>query len=672
MDKSLRYIKGVGEKKAKYFEKLGAVTVNGLLSILPRRYENLGNIVEIENISHFRGEKVSIYATVSKPVTETRIKGGQTLTTVFAQDETGLTKIVYFNNKFIKNMIKQGETYLFYGKIAQTGMPQLTNPDFYKEVSEGNRLLPVYPLVSGLNQKFVRRVMRDAFESAQVTETLPLPIREKYGLCEIKDAYEWVHFPQNYKEINIARRRFIFEELLYYSLGLQMLKHRKKSVASVTVTGFPSEFLDAHGFEPTDAQKCAMTEIYRDLKSGIAMNRLLQGDVGSGKTLVAGQCAYCIIKSGGQAAIMVPTGVLANQHYKYFDKMLTPLGVRVELLTSANSASSKREIKRKLAMNEIDLIIGTHAVLQEDVKFHNLGLMITDEQHRFGVMQRSTLAGKGKGVHVLVMSATPIPRTLALMMWGDLDLSVIDAMPHGRQKIKTYLVDYSFEERLNAFIRKQIDSRGRVYVVCPLIEDEEQSDSKSAVLRHKQLCKEFGESRVGLVHGKMKPDKKDGVMRAFAEGEIDILVSTTVIEVGINVPEATLMIIENAERFGLSQLHQLRGRVGRGNRQSYCVLVSNSTSDTSAQRLDFFVHNTDGFKIAEKDLELRGPGNFFGKDQHGLAGLRVADMQSDIQTLQSASQCAKELLYDGKQLQEYPELRQKVLCLFETKGEIFN
>ncbi len=672
MDINLRYLKGVGEKRFEYFKKLGATTQNELLDILPRRYEDIGNIVDIADLHLHRGEKVSIAGVVSMPVIETRIKGSQTLTTVYVDDESGRTKIVYFNNKYIKNMIKQGQTLLFYGKVPENNAPVLSNPDFYKDISEAARLLPVYPLVSGLNQKFIRKIMPEAFEKADILEILPQNILEKYNLCGIKNAYKWCHFPNNYKEINDSRKRFIFDELLYYSLGLNLLKYREKSSAHTIVSEFPDEFLKAHSFEPTDAQKRAMKEIYTDLKSGYAMNRLLQGDVGSGKTLVAGQCAYTIIKSGAQAAIMVPTGVLANQHFEYFNDMLTPLGVRVGLLTAALKSSEKRTVKAQLESGEIDLIIGTHAVLQDDVKFKNLGLMITDEQHRFGVMQRSALAGKGDGVHILVMSATPIPRTLALMMWGDLDLSVIDVMPSGRQKVKTYLVDSSFEERLESFIQNQIDAGGRAYVVCPLIEDDEDSDNKSAVLRHKQLCKTFGSERVGLVHGKLKPDKKDEVMRAFANGDIDILVSTTVIEVGINVPEATLMIIENAERFGLSQLHQLRGRVGRGKMQSYCVLVSDTGSEATHERLDFFIHNTDGFKIAQKDLQLRGPGNFFGRDQHGLAGLRIADMQNDMETLKQASNCAKELLADNLRLESYPIIKQKVLSLFETKGEIFN
>lgn len=668
MDKNVRYLKGVGEKNAGYLEKLGVTTVSGLARLLPRRYEDIGNIVDIDSLYAHRGEKVSIYATVMSPVSETRINGGKTLTTIYAADDSGQTRIVWFNNKFIKNMLRQGQKYIFYGKISESGPPVFTAPEFYDKLPQNSRLLPVYPLVSGLKQKFMRKIMTQAVKESVFSEPLPESVIHRYGLIPYSDAIEKIHFPKTYADINDARRRMIFDELLYFSLGLQLLSSREKSAAEVTVTSIPTEFITAHGFTPTGAQKRALNEIYRDLASGHTMNRLLQGDVGSGKTLVAGQSAYCIIKSGAQAAIMAPTEVLANQHYRYFEKMMAPLGIRVALLTSSVPAAKKREIKQAVRSGEIDFVVGTHAVIQKDVVFKRLGLVITDEQHRFGVMQRSEFAGKGSGVHILVMSATPIPRTLALMMWGDLDLSVIDELPSGRHKVKTYLVDSSFDKRLNAFIEKQASVGGRTYIVCPMIESDDGTELTSVKDRYDKLCKLFGAQNVGLVHGKMKPTDKDHVMTDFANGDITILVSTTVIEVGINVPEATLMIIENAERFGLSQLHQLRGRVGRGTLQSYCVLVS----DSGTERLSFFTKTTDGFKIAEKDLELRGPGNFFGRDQHGLPRMQVADMQQDMETLKSASECAKQMLEADRDLHSLPIIKQNVLNLFESKGEIFN
>lgn len=668
MDKSVRYLKGVGEKNAEYLAKLDISTVGDLLRLIPRRYDDIGNVVDIDTLAWHRGEKVSIYATVAKHVTETRIAGGKTLTTVYAADDSGLTRITWFNNKFIKNMLSEGKRYIFYGKVAPSGPPSFTAPEFYETLPDSSRLLPIYPLSSGLKQKFMRKIIAQALSGATLSEPLPNTVLTQYGLISYPDAILKIHAPKSYADIESARKRLIFDELLYYSLGLQLLKKRDKSRAAVTVENIPTEFIKAHGFEPTGAQKRALSEIYGDLKSERAMNRLLQGDVGSGKTLVAGQCAYCIIKSGGQAVIMAPTEVLANQHYRYFEKMMAPLGVKTALITSSVSAAKKREIKRAIKNGEIDFVVGTHAVLQKDVEFKRLGLVITDEQHRFGVMQRSSLAEKGSGVHILVMSATPIPRTLALMMWGDLDLSVIDELPGGRHKVKTYLVDSSFNARLNAFIQKQTDLGGRAYIVCPMIEEDEDTALTSAKERHLQLCKIFGSDKVGLVHGKLKAADKDKVMTAFANGDINVLVSTTVIEVGINVPEATLMIIENAERFGLSQLHQLRGRVGRGSMQAYCVLVS----DSDSERLSYFTKTTDGFKIAEKDLSLRGPGNFFGRDQHGLPRMQIADMSEDIETLQNAAVCAKAMLEGDPTLSALLLVKQNVLNLFEANGEIFN
>ncbi len=672
-DKSIRYLKGVGEKRAEYFEKLGISTVNDLIAMLPRRYEDIGNVVDISELPKYRGQKISVIAEITHPVKETRLKGGNILTTVYAEDLSGITRIVYFNNKYIKNSLKQGQTYLFYGKIAQSGDAGFTNPEVYSpDIKDGGGILPIYPLVSGLSQNFMRKTMDTALLQAEFTDPLPEKLREKYRLLEYKDAIFGIHKPVTWEQVNHSRRRLIFEELLYYSLGLRLLRHREKQKASIIISDFPEDFLNVHNFKPTFAQSRALQEIYKDLESGKVMNRLLQGDVGSGKTLVAGQCAYVVIKSGAQAAIMVPTEVLANQHYDYFSKMLSKLDIKVGLLTSSLSASEKREIKKQVKNGDIKLLISTHAVIQKDVEFENLGLVITDEQHRFGVMQRSDFASKGENPHILVMSATPIPRTLALMLWGDLDLSVIDVMPEGRQKVSTYLVDSNYKERLHSFIKKNTESGGRVYVVCPMIEDSEENDISGAKERFSQLCEIFGKENCGLVYGKMKAAEKDKVMKAFASGEISILVSTTVIEVGVNVPEATLMIIENAERFGLSQLHQLRGRVGRGNKKSYCVLISDNKSESTNERLDFFTKTTDGFKIANKDLELRGPGNFFGKDQHGLATMQIADMQNDINDLKDASYCATLLIEKDACLNSFPLIKERVLKLFDVKGEIFN
>ena len=669
MDESIKSLPGVGDARAKYFEKLKIHTVSELLRLYPRRYDDLGNIIDIADAGSHRGEKVTMYAKVCGVITEKRLSGGRLLTIVPVSDESGATNLSYFNNKFIKNSLKPGGRYLFYGKIAQNGPPIIYNPEHYRHLPENGRLLPVYPLTSGISQSFMRKTVAKALSRTYFTETLPPEIISEHGLISLDNSIKKIHAPRNSSDIFDAKYRLIFEELLYFSLGLQTMKNRDRSPAAAVIPqNIPQEFLNAHGFLPTDAQNRALKDIYRDLQSGYSMHRLLQGDVGSGKTLVAGQCAFAVIRAGAQAAVMAPTEVLANQHFRYFEKMMAPLGITCALLTSSVGASQKREIKIKLKSGDIQLVIGTHAVLQKDVVFANLGLVITDEQHRFGVMQRTELAQKGKGAHILVMSATPIPRTLALMLWGDLDLSVIDALPAGRQQIKTYLVNSSYSARLMKFIKKNIDDGGQVYYVCPAVEEDAENETylTAAKTKKDELSAVFGKDSVGLVYGKMKSADKDRAMQLFYDGKIKVLVSTTVIEVGVNVPNATLMIIDGADRFGLSQLHQLRGRVGRGSRASYCVLINDSESETAAQRLIFFAKTTDGFEIAKKDLSLRGPGNFFGSQQHGLPRMRIADLAEDTETVRHASECAKRILTEDPGLKNHPEILSNVTKLFEA------
>lgn len=669
MDESIKSLPGVGNARAKYFEKLKIHTVSELLRLYPRRYDDIGNIIDIADAGSHRGEKVTMYAKVCGVITEKRLSGGRLLTIVPVSDESGATNLSYFNNKFIKNSLKPGGRYLFYGKIAQNGPPIIYNPEHYRHLPENGRLLPVYPLTSGISQSFMRKTVAKALSRTYFTETLPPEIISEYGLISLDNSIKKIHAPRNSSDIFDAKYRLIFEELLYFSLGLQTMKNRDRSPAAAVIPqNIPQEFLNAHGFLPTDAQNRALKDIYRDLQSGYSMHRLLQGDVGSGKTLVAGQCAFAVIRAGAQAAVMAPTEVLANQHFRYFEKMMAPLGITCALLTSSVGASQKREIKIRLKRGDIQLVIGTHAVLQKDVAFANLGLVITDEQHRFGVMQRTELAQKGRGAHILVMSATPIPRTLALMLWGDLDLSVIDALPAGRQQIKTYLVNSSYSARLMKFIKKNIDDGGQVYYVCPAVEEDAENETylTAAKTKKDELSAVFGKDSVGLVYGKMKSADKDRAMQLFYDGKIKVLVSTTVIEVGVNVPNATLMIIDGADRFGLSQLHQLRGRVGRGSRASYCVLINDSESETAAQRLIFFAKTTDGFEIAKKDLSLRGPGNFFGAQQHGLPRMRIADLAEDTETVRHASECAKRILTEDPGLKNHPEILSNVTKLFEA------
>ncbi len=662
-------LSGVGPARAAAFEKLNIGTAEELLRLYPHRYEDIGNIVEISSLAAYRGQKVTLRVTVCGAVSEKRLSGSRMLTNIPVGDDSGATVISYFNNRFIKSALSRAETLYFYGKVAESGRPTLYNPELFYKIDESARLLPVYPLVSGLSQKVVRKTVAEALRTVDsLQDPLPEQIRGYYKLCGLAEALHGVHAPKTELEIQTARRRLVFEELLCFSLGLAMMRSGQRQRAAVVVKDFPSDFISAHDFEPTKAQKKTMQDIYSDLSGGFAMHRLLQGDVGSGKTLVAGQAAFCVIRAGGQAAVMAPTEVLANQHYRYFEKMLSPLGISTALLTSSVKASDKQKIKRGLKEGTVDLVIGTHAVLSSDVEFAKLGLVVTDEQHRFGVSQRAQLSKKGEGAHVLVMSATPIPRTLALMLWGDLDLSVIDSLPAGRQRVKSFLVTSAYKKRLYAFIQKQIAEGGRVYYVCPAVEEDDEGDMADVNTRVKELAALAGENNVGVVHGRLKPALKDRAMTAFAAGDIQVLVSTTVIEVGVNVPEATLMIIENAERFGLSQLHQLRGRVGRGSAESFCVLISDSTGKQALERMRYFCKTTDGFEIARRDLELRGPGNFFGIEQHGLVKMRIADRGRDMEIFKNAADCARAILKKEGGISRFPPLESAVSALFSAYG----
>ncbi len=667
MNERITKLPGIGPARQQYFEKLGITTTEQLLRLYPRRYEDIGNIVEISDLSIYRNQKVTVYARVSSAAVQKRLNGGRTLTSVPVSDSSGAINLYFFNNRFIKNSLHTDKTYYFYGKVSSKGVPTVYNPQIYRQLPENARFLPVYPLTDGITQNFMRKTVTEALKTADLFDPLTPGIRQKYGLCSLSEAFFKIHSPLSQQDISVSRHRLIFEELLYFSLGLGLMKKREKKQAFIVIPKkIPTEFADAHDFCPTPAQTRVLEEIYKDLQSGYCMHRLLQGDVGSGKTFVAGQCAYTVIRAGAQVAIMAPTEVLANQHYEYFKKMMQPLGVNVALLTASVKPSQKQKIKQQIKDGQIQLVIATHAILQKDVEFSALGLVITDEQHRFGVMQRTVLAKKGSAAHILVMSATPIPRTLAMILWHDLDLSTIDMLPSGRQKIKTYLVDSSYRQRLYSFIERIISERGQVYYVCPAIEEDDDSDLISAKSKQAELADIFGKDNVLLIHGKMKPDQKDKAMHDFASGKAKILVSTTVIEVGINVPSAALMIIDEAERFGLSQLHQLRGRVGRGSLKSYCVLISDTKSSSALERMNFFVKSTDGFEIAKKDLALRGPGNFFGQQQHGLLKMTIADLADDSLVLEQASQCSIRLLNEDPKLERHRPILANVEKLFDS------
>ena len=667
-------LRGVGPARAAALQRLGIFTLYDLLAYFPRDYEDRTNPVEIAQLQP--GVPACFEAlVVSQPVLR-RIGKGRDVTNLTVADETGKLTLHYFNRPYIKTQLHYGQSYYFYGTLLEHGM-QMANPAFEESGRPGtvtNRLLPVYPLTAGLSNRTLCACIRQAFSAAgALPELLPETVREQYGLCGVTEAYTSVHAPESWDALQRARKRLVFEEFFIFSAGLAVLRASRTDMHTIPYdTACMDAFFRALPFRLTGAQSGAIDQILRDLSSGHVMNRLVQGDVGSGKTMVAAAACFCAVKNGKQAAFMAPTEILAEQHEKTLSALLGPLGVHVLLLTGAKTPAQKRAAREKIASGESQLIVGTHALISTGVEFHALGLVVADEQHRFGVAQRTRLTEKGDAPHLLVMSATPIPRTLALIAYGDLDVSVIAELPPGRRPVETFLVSEALRERLNGFIRKQCAGGHQVYVVCPAVEDGEENTMKSAEGWAQTLRDEtFPELRVGLVHGRMKSAEKDAALSAFRAGDYDILVATTVVEVGVDVPNATLMVIENAERFGLSQLHQLRGRVGRGSAQSYCVLVSGTKNEETKKRLQALCKTTDGFKIAEQDLALRGPGDFFGSRQHGLPLLKVASLQMDLETLRDAQQAAAAVIQTADSLNapELAPLKARVEALF-TRQEV--
>ena len=678
---NVRYIKGIGEKKAQALNKLGVFSLYDLISYFPRRYEDRSAVRRIADT--VADEPVCILATVADTPRLARIRRGMELVKFRAVDDSGSVDITYFNQSYVKDQIERGETYVFYGKVEQRGGRRtMANPVHEKEGAPGGvtgRIVPVYRLCAGLSQRVMLQSVRQGLDACagHMEDVLPEDVLARRGLAAARCAYENIHFPSDFHALDAARRRLIYEELFVLSCALGMMRTERVHEGGIMIRRADIEEFYSHlPFSPTGAQRRAVREAAADMSSGGVMNRLLQGDVGSGKTLVAAALIWQTWKSGWMSAFMAPTEILAEQHYVNLSNLLAPLGLRVMKLTGAMSAKDKRAVKAALAMGEVDVIVGTHALFSADVEYSHLALVVTDEQHRFGVNQRSALIAKGVRPHVLVMSATPIPRTLALMIYGDLDVSVIDELPPGRQKVDTFAVNESYRARLNAFIRKLTGEGRQVFVVCPMVEDNDELPVplKSAEEHARTLAQTFPELRVGCVHGRMKAKDKDAAMAAFAAGETDILVATTVIEVGVDVPNAALMIIENAERFGLSQLHQLRGRVGRGVHKSYCVMVSDADSDEVKARLKIMTQTNDGFRIAEEDLRLRGPGDFFGSRQHGLPEMHVADLGADVNVMQTAQQDAAALLADDAELEkpEHAALKQRIDRLFSVSADSFN
>ena len=678
---NVRYIKGIGEKKAQALSKLGVGTLYDLVSFFPRRYED--RTVYKPIALTLPGETVCIRAMAADAPRLTRVRRGLDLVKFRAVDDSGSVDITYFNQSYVKDQIKAGESYVFYGRIELSGSRRtMTNPVHEREgAADGvtGRIVPIYRLTAGLSQRVIMQAVRQGLDECGgvLPDVLPEETLSKYGLCQTSYAYENIHFPADFGALELARRRLIFEELFVLACAMGRLRERNSACGGIRLGQADFEkFYASLPFSPTGAQRRAVEQAAEDMRSGRAMSRLVQGDVGSGKTLVAAALVWYVCQNGWTAAFMAPTEILAEQHLHTFTGLLSPFGIRVEKLTGAMTVKEKKAVKARLAAGDIDLIIGTHALLSGDVQFHNLALAVTDEQHRFGVEQRSALISKGTRPHVLVMSATPIPRTLALIIYGDLDVSVIDELPPGRQSVDTFTVDESYRRRLYAFIEKQVFEGRQVFVVCPMIDENEELGTgiKSALEHTEELKKHLPKLHIACVHGKMKPREKDAAMAAFAAGDTDVLVSTTVIEVGVDVPNASLMIVENAERFGLSQLHQLRGRVGRGKYKSYCVLVSGSDGEDAKARLKVMTQTGDGFRISEEDLKLRGPGDFFGSRQHGLPEMHIADLCADMSVLQTAQDAAKELMRSDPELSapEHKKLRERVERLFEVNSDTFN
>lgn len=662
----IRYLKGVGESRAALYQKLGIETVEDLLYHIPRRYIDLTRPTPLA--AAVPGQKCAVRALLAAKGREQRIRRGLSLFKLTAVDGPVTLHITFFNAKYTVEALREGEEYIFYGSVTggfysrQMDSPQVFRPE------EAGTLLPVYSLTQGLSNKMVSRQVTEALNRV---EQLPDPLEgsglpQQYGLLSYSQALLAVHFPPDWQAIETGRNRMVFDELLCLSLCFARMRDGRHRLHVPPMRMQPlTEYYRALPYELTGAQQRAIAEAMSDMCSGTPMNRLVQGDVGSGKTAVAAALCYFAHRNGAQSTLMAPTEILAQQHYNSLAPLLGSLGMQVALLTGSLSPKKKETLKAALAAGEIDLCIGTHALLTDDTAFANLGLVVTDEQHRFGVQQRAALRQKGKDAHVLVMSATPIPRTLAMIVYGDLEISVIDELPAGRRPIRTYLIDSTIRQRAFGYIKKHLDEGYQAYLVCPAVQSEDEDTAaaslKSAVEYAEELAHgAFGDYRVGLLHGKMRPAQKEKVMAEFAAGEIQLLVATTVVEVGVDVPNAVIMMVENAERFGLSQLHQLRGRVGRGQVQSHCILLSDTENPDTLERLRVLCGTNDGFKIAEEDLKQRGPGDFFGERQHGLPEMKIADLAADSRLLQKAREAADALTERDPTLHTLPALARRV------------
>jgi len=664
-------LKGIGPTRAKQFENLNIFTLRDLICHFPRGYEDRTKLITIDKLE--TDVPACFRAMVMNNPRTQHIRKGLDLTRVQIADHTARLNVTFFNNKYAAEQLRYGQEYIFYGAVSGDFVGySMTNPTF--EALDAapvttRRVLPIYPLTAGLSNQVMLRAVQQALAVCDTPpEIIPAAVLRQYGILPADRAYQAIHQPSSMAEAEMAKKRLIFEEFFVFSAGLSLMRAARKDKKTAPYTKLNLQpFYGTLPFALTGAQKRAIDEICRDMAAGVPMNRLVQGDVGSGKTMVAAAAAYCAVNNRKQAALMAPTEILAEQHFASLTKLFAPMGIRTALLTGSMTPKQKSQVREAIAAGEVDFAIGTHALLSEATTFADLGLVITDEQHRFGVGQRARLSAKGADPHLLVMSATPIPRTLALILYGDLEVSVIDELPPGREPVDTFLVNESYRPRINAFIRKQVAEGHQCFIVCPAVEENEDLGLHAATVWADTLQQTvFPDLRIALIHGQMKGAQKEEAMASFARGEADVLVATTVIEVGVDVPNATLMVIEDADRFGLSQLHQLRGRVGRGGHKSYCILTSHSRNPDTVQRMKAFCKTTDGFKIAEEDLRMRGPGDFFGARQSGLPVFKVASLSMDLQTLKDAQEASARWI-DTEGTADTPEAR----ALRDRIGDLF-
>ena len=651
LEKDITYLKGVGEKRAQLYAKLGVKNVYDLLYHFPRSYIDYTAPVPISEA--VLNENNVICGTITRKLPPARIRNGMIIYKAILTDFESDITITIYNSEFMFDKLVEGESYLLYGRVTGNFIrKEISSPTILLESVE-EKIQPIYALTEGLSLSLVQNAMRNALKilDEYIYEPMPKSILSENNLCSLHYALKNIHFPQDIQAYETAKKRLVFDEFFLLQLGMLKLRGNNLQLAGAVMQDKDiSEYINALPFELTISQRKAIDECAESMCGKTPMNRLLQGDVGSGKTAVAAACCFMANKNGYQSALMVPTDILATQHYNTLSEFLEPIGVKVCLLKGSMTAKKKAELKAQIEQGEYPVVVGTHALVQQTTVFKNLGLVITDEQHRFGVEQRSTLAQKGKNPHTLVMSATPIPRTLALMIYGDMEISILDELPKGRQPVETYAVTGKLRERALKFIKERIDEGRQAYIVCPMIDDSESELQAVSTYIEKLKTTCLGSVKTGLLHGKLSPAQKDKTMLDFKEHKLDILVSTTVVEVGVDVPNAVVMLIENADRFGLSQLHQLRGRVGRGKYQSYCILVTDNPNKESRERLKILSKTSDGFKISEEDLKLRGPGDFFGNRQHGLPQLKIADMSNDVGILKKAQQSAKQIIEQDNML----------------------